>query len=518
MTWLLHRPPGFHGALDDHLPRIHDGLVRSLAAAQKKFSRDTLKLPRPALESLAGVLVEFAEDVHAGLGIWRSLERSNQELFGTPLPFFLEPGDHVPPEVISLARVQYLLWVLYPQIATDLMVLSPEHVDLVRLAEVVAEGLQERFADLPADSGVKQFLGTPNRYGWEVKRKLVWLGTRSYLLRDAFHHYAEEQEEAPSDINTMDDFICQECTQWSGLGALDLLAGVLDLPPERRADLLAWSERHNALFRIGSSTARRMEVRNLISGGTYRVRMSPGAKAFRKGSYVHGSLIPWDGEWYWSGAQTAFRDLGADEIERLKDGYRKLPAIFYRYSPEALRKARAMVRKQYDEFVGHHGRDWVGYPDGLAMAADWRRAAKAKFEALPPAEREAFLKRHGLKEYSPDFKLPPDLLKAKDGIGVYFNPEEGMEICVAFDALLSGLEKGGTGLAPAEAEAIPGWIMSDSISPGFVRRLAERYGEESIKAAFLLGKHREGYALEYLLRRYKGRFYRPRYPTLTIVD
>ena len=175
---------------------------------------------------------------------------------------------------------------------------------------------------------MKRFLGTPDRYGWDVKRKLVWLGTRCYLLRDAFLRYAEEQEEDPSHIATMDDFICQECTQWSGLGALDLLAGVLDLPSQRRADLLAWSGRHNALYRVVSSTARQIEVQNLVSGGTYRVRMHPDGNPFQRGSYVLGSLIPWDGEWYWSGVQESFRDLGADEIARLKDSYRKLPTIF----------------------------------------------------------------------------------------------------------------------------------------------------------------------------------------------
>ena len=82
----------------------------------------------------------------------------------------------------------------------------------------------------------------------------------------------------------------------------------------------------------------------------------------------------------------------------------------------------------------------------------------------------------------------------------------------------SALAKKGAGLTPAEDEAIRGWILSDSLSPGFVQRLAERFGEESIKAAFLLGKYREGYALEYRLRPSKGRFYRPRYPTLTIAD
>jgi hypothetical protein len=487
-----------------------------LAAAQKKFAYDTLKLPRTALKALAEVLVEFAEDLHTEVGVWRSLERSNQQFFGTPLPFLIAPGAAHPPEVISPPRVQHLLWILYSQITPDPLTLAPDHADLTRLSAVVAEDLQERFAGLPTDSGVKGFLETRDRFGWDVKRKLVWLGARSYLFRDAFRRYAEGQEEDPSEIVTMDDFICQECTQWSGLGALDLLAGVLDLPPARRADLLSWSERHNAIFLVVSGTARRIEVRNLVSGGMYRVRIPANWDLLARDSYVVGSLVPWDGEWYWSGQQKSFRDLGADEIERLKDGYRKLPTIFYRYSPEALGRARALVREQHEEFVARHGRDWVAYPDGLAMAADWQRSARAKFEALPSAEQKAFLKRHGMKEYSPSFNLPPELVEAEDGIGVYFNLEEGMEIYVAFNELLSGLAKKGEDLTPAEEEVIRGWILSESISPGFVRRLADRFGEESIKAAFLLGKRRESYALEYLLRRYKGRFYRPRYPTLTI--
>jgi hypothetical protein len=51
-----------------------------------------------------------------------------------------------------------------------------------------------------------------------------------------------------------------------------------------------------------------------------------------------------------------------------------------------------------------------------------------------------------------------------------------------------------------------------------VRRLAKDHGIESIAAAFMLEAHNETYVLEYLLRRYKGRFYRPRYPTLTLAE
>ena len=93
-----------------------------------------------------------------------------------------------------------------------------------------------------------------------------------------------------------------------------------------------------------------------------------------------------------------------------------------------------------------------------------------------------------------------------------------MEIIQDFDDLLAGLKKKGTGLTPGEEGAIRGWILSESISPGFVRRLVGECGVESIKAVFLLGKHEEDHATEYLMRRYKGRFYRPKYPTLTLAD
>jgi hypothetical protein len=256
----------------------------------------------------------------------------------------------------------------------------------------------------------------------------------------------------------------------------------------------------------------------VINDRKYRVRMSADRNPFPRGSFVQGSLVPWGGEWYWSGKQKTFDRLDAATIAQLRRDYRMLPAIYYRYSPEDLKKARELVHRHYEEFVTRHGKDWVAYPDGLAMAADWQKAAKEKIASHLPRDRERVMKKHGLKSPSPAMNLPRELLESKDGIGVYFNPEEGMEIIQDFDDLLAGLKKKGTGLTPGEEGVIRGWILSESISPGFVRRLVGECGVESIKAVFLLGKHEEDYVMEYLMRRYKGRFYRPRYPTLTLVN
>jgi len=98
----------------------------ALAQAQKGLSYDTLRLDRKHLKALAEILVEFAENLHCEIGIWRTLERFNTEFFGTRLPFLFEPGIAFPQDAISPTRLQHFLWILYPQLIPDLL-LRPDH-------------------------------------------------------------------------------------------------------------------------------------------------------------------------------------------------------------------------------------------------------------------------------------------------------------------------------------------------------------------------------------------------------
>jgi hypothetical protein len=45
--------------------------------------------------------------------------------------------------------------------------------------------------------------------------------------------------------------------------------------------------------------------------------------------------------------------------------------------------------------------------------------------------------------------------------------------------------------------------------------MIERYGDESIAAAFYIDRLQHTYYLDYLLRRYKGHFFRNRYPSIS---
>lgn len=50
-----------------------------------------------------------------------------------------------------------------------------------------------------------------------------------------------------------------------------------------------------------------------------------------------------------------------------------------------------------------------------------------------------------------------------------------------------------------------------------MKRMVEEYGEESISWAWKLKADSPDYTLDYLLRRYKGHFFRKRYPALSVL-
>ena len=132
--------------------------------------------------------------------LWRSLEQYHREFFRTPLPLIPEAEAERPQGEISPLRVRHLLWVLYPQVIPDL-ILAPEHVDLLRVSDVVAGFLRAQFADLPRDSGIKQFLGTPDGYGWEG-----FFGLKpTPQLEEATRHYRYDAIFVLDPLDTFED-------------------------------------------------------------------------------------------------------------------------------------------------------------------------------------------------------------------------------------------------------------------------------------------------------------------------
>ena len=516
MIYSKQRPPGYEGRGDSYLAPTLKQLRRVLADTQRDFAYDSLRLDSESLGEVAGILVDFAEDLYNGIGIWEAFERYNTEFFGAALPLVATDDGGDVRAVLHPNRFRHFLWILYPKFV-DGLVFSPSHRDLQRIAQASSEFLSDAFTAIPKDSGVKAFLGTPNERGWDVKRKLIWLGSHSFMFR-VFFARSVENARGKSAIGQIDDFVCQECTPWSGLGAIDILAGVLDISQDDRRDLRSWYERHAAFYKLVSVSNETLQAVNVINDQPYRIRIDMQSHPFKRGELIFGSLIPWRGEWYWSGEQRFTGDASQVDIAGLVQTMKRTNShIVCRYSKDYEAQTRERASKLHGKMLAFYGKDLVVYPDGLSMAADWQKELRSDWESRPKQEVEKVIEKHALVKGRPEIKIPRDLLEQKDGLGVFLNSEEGKEIMTHFTSLISGLKKKGNGLTKDEEDVIRGFFNADSVSPRFVRRVLEEFGDESVKAAFLLKGDLPGYWLDYLLRARKGIYYRKRYPSVSVI-
>jgi len=508
------RPKGFTGKGDKKLPKIISDLTDLLIETEESFDYDTFFFDDEICEEIACVLVEFAEDIHNDIGIWNSYEEYNLEFFGTPLPLTNRSDKAIEPKTIDKERICHLLWVLYHELDNELII-SPQHSDLQTLASIISDFLMVRFEKVPRDSGVKRFLAHTNKYGWDVKKKLIWMGTRSYLFRHYFSNYIENFEEL--DIDVVDDFVCMETTIWSGLGVIDILALTLDIPDEQREELRLWYNKHAAYFKVLSSKDPFLELLNVINDSQYTVRVGDLSRHFKPGQLIMGSLVQWKGEWYWSGKQTFIDSVPDDGIESIKNAMlKKAHMIVYRYHDELAEKAREMLNIYYKKFLDYHGDNFIVFPDGISMASVMQEFYRKWYESNPKKVIDNIMKKHNLENPWPKSSYPPEVLKCENGIGVYFNPDEGMEIMIEFNDIVNGLQKNGVNLNVYEESAVRNFITAEEISPQFVNKIVDIYGDESIASSFLISDKNGKSYLEYLLRRYKGHYYRKRYPTLFV--
>ena len=234
--FMKNRPEGFFGKYDEFLQETIKGLISTIEKGYESTQYDTLRLAKGKVKILAAALTEFAEDLHNGIGIWNCYEQYNKKYFGTPLPLTTtDAWETAETQPISKSRIFHFLWIFYVIINRDLLV-SPQHGDLHPLAEIIAVFLREKFRRHPKGSGIIDFLAQPNEFGWDIKKKLLWLGRHSYFFRHCYFNYLNDSK-AEDKIGATDDFVCQETTEWSGLGVIDVLAALLKISEKRRNEI-----------------------------------------------------------------------------------------------------------------------------------------------------------------------------------------------------------------------------------------------------------------------------------------
>jgi hypothetical protein len=507
------RPVSFIGEGDKYLFPLIQELNKLIPLLEKKYAYKAVKLDKTQTFIMANLLIEFAEDLHNNIGFWRSIEEYNNLMFNTPLPLFVAENTTIT-DCFDKNRIKFFIYTLFCEFDPDL-ILPPTQSDLEILATGVSKFLTEKFANVPKDSGIKQFLSQPNDYGWEFKRKLVWTGQNCYLFRYSCYRYANERNEGKMDIETIDDFICQETTYWSGLGLIDILSKCLRLPQNIERDVRTWYERLVSYYRVVSNKNQILELENLVNKQIYKILSDGDVSMFKKDGVIFGGIVPYGDYFVWSGVQKNFGKVNNANMElELNDFIHRASRIVFRYDKQLLSEAVESINMQYVEFKTYFKSDLMVFKNGKEMEKALIDKEKLRYSTLSKSELNDFMTKHNLKDAYPKINFPDHLLNSKHSVAIYFNPDEGMEIMTYYDLLISGLNKKGRYLTSDEQETIIGLIESDSISPKFVKNLMQEYGEKSIAAVYLLNPSFS--CVDYLLHKYKGHYFRNRYPSISL--
>ena len=509
------RPVEYKGKGEAYLYPLIKELAEKITKIEHQFIGEAFIFEETNKLILAHILVEFAEDLHNDIGLWNSIENYNIDIFGTPLPLFIKSKEEIR-ECFDINRFKFFIYNIF-ELFDEETVMSPNHKDLAILAEEVAKFFKEKFVSIPKDSGIKKMLQQPNEFAWDVKRKMVWLSMNSYLFRNDFQEYVDQNNNGKKEIPVIEDFICQENTRWSGLGVIDIVARALDLSESKRNDVRSWYERLTCYYKVIDCKNNLLSLENLVNNQMYEVHIDYDNKVFKKDHIFFGSIVPFGQYYYWSGTQSVLGKLDNTIINKIKsDLVKKASNIVYRYDKILLEKAENTINIYYNDFKTFFSDDLVIFKDGLSFAAALQKIGRQKYETLPKEELSKVMRENNLKNPYPAINLPEHTLNSEDGIGVYFNSAEGMEIMTGFNNIKKGLSKKGINLNQDEKEAIRELIISSELSDSFVHRLTEEYGSESIAATYFIDN--EVNSINYLLHKYKGHYFRNRYPQISYIN
>ncbi|MBO0803269.1 MAG: hypothetical protein J2P25_09380 [Nocardiopsaceae bacterium] len=327
-------------------------------------------------------------------------------------------------------------------------------------------------------------------------------------------------------IAAMDDFIMTFRFP-DGTGVVDrfLSARRKELRKPDRKILEGWRDPVDGIFEIRAKSDESITLYNLIDELTYQVyatisftRLPAG-----EGDFLLARLVPMaPGAWTPSGSMSPFPREHVKVVAELAlewSGTR--PQLAFR-NPEKARLGWEMMRKDREEFVEFFGADQVIIPVAEAESrinAYYRqrqeKALARRAGDKPPAEATAGVDR-------PFFAMPPEVVQTNSTVGVIYDEVDGMSLLPDFGLLEELFTRPELAADPAYASVLLGYLDSESVYPGALRRMAEAHPDTADevyrtvlkKPSFTWSKQGEQ-----LLRKRKPWYFRQaRYPKTTPVS
>jgi hypothetical protein len=323
-------------------------------------------------------------------------------------------------------------------------------------------------------------------------------------------------------VAAMDDFIMTFRFP-DGTGVVDryLSASGKNLDKRDRKLLEGWRDPIDGIFELRAKNSDSLTLHNLLDELDYEAYSGNPVAGIpvETRDFVLTRLVPMAPDaWTFSGSMTPIPRENAKIVAELAmewSGTR--PRLVFR-NPEKARAGWEMMRKDQEEFVEFFGSDQVVIPAAEAESriSEYYRQRQEQVLARQSPDKPRPEVTEGVDR--PFFAIP-ESLKSLDTIGVIFDETDGLSLLPDFGMLEELFDRPALAADKRYADALLGYLDSESIYPGVLRRLALAHPDTADqvfqtvlkKPSFTWAKHGE-----LLLRKHKPWYFRQdRYPNVT---
>ncbi|RLD64720.1 MAG: hypothetical protein DRI95_10285, partial [Bacteroidetes bacterium] len=111
MEFKRYRPEGYSTKDDEKYTSLINDLFEFIKDTSITFHHKSLVLTEDQFQKIAHLLVEFFEDLHFDIGIWKAYEDFNKKTFNVTLPCTIKNNKEINLEdKFSIQRIQHFLW------------------------------------------------------------------------------------------------------------------------------------------------------------------------------------------------------------------------------------------------------------------------------------------------------------------------------------------------------------------------------------------------------------------------
>jgi hypothetical protein len=324
----------------------------------------------------------------------------------------------------------------------------------------------------------------------------------------------EEIDEADA-ISTIDRFTLQYRLP-DGQTVVDrFVASRPDLAATDREMLLSWRDPVEGIFEIRGRDGDAIILLNLLDDLEYRTYSNMGRAAFRslpRDGFVDVRLVPIGpapGVWLVSGMMSSYRKSDGGWLAKVAlELATKRPELVFR-NPEKVERGWRQMWEDRAAFVAFCGGDELVLPPDEAeerLNAYYRHRQEAAVARLPARRRPPNLP--GLDV--PAFEFPPGLRDA-DTVGIIYDETDGLNFYPEYGMLRDLFGQPALAADKRYADALRGYLRSETIAPLPLQRLAAAY-PDTVDAVFRKILRRRDFTWtehgEALMRRRKKWYYR----------